>query len=464
MVNLPGELEADRVRTLAIAVQVCHPGEVGAARLPATRGADILRVSEDPVTFSSAKGGIFLSPEALGPLDVMRQMSIFKDGAEHDRHRGIVAKSFLPRTMLVLDDVIREAVNKALDEVLVGGPDGECDLVRDIAMPVPVTVIGKMLGAREEDAPQLQAWTEEIEQGMTNGESAVSTFEAMGGYFLANMNNDLIRGMECLAKSIGQAEVDGHKLSEVEIATYFGMLLYAGNEPTRSVISAGLLALIEHPDQMELLRTQPALLKPGKSGHPPAALGEILRWTAPVVYFARTATQNVSLGGQQIRAGDRVVMWYPAATRDPDMIADPDVFDVTRAGNEVYTLCYGGAGPHHCQGWFLANRMVWLTMQETVKRLGDIELAGEVTRVRSTFANSLTSLPVRFRPAVPPRPALAQPGHYAPVASPEPVPAAAARPTSHAPKGDASGTPRAASSAPKEAQKPGLFKRLFGGK
>src|SRR5207245_1851430 len=137
--------------------------------------------------------------------------------------------------------------------------------------------IGKMLGAPEEDAPQLQAWTEEIQKGMTHGQSAVHTFEAMGAYFLSHMNNELIRGMECLAKSVGQGEIDGQKLSEVEIATYFGMLLYAGNEPTRSAISTGLLALIEHPDQMELLRTQPTLLKPAKSGHPPAALGEILR-------------------------------------------------------------------------------------------------------------------------------------------------------------------------------------------
>jgi cytochrome P450 len=427
-----------------------------------TRGADILRVSEDPVTFSSAQGGIFLSPEALGPLDVMRQMSIFKDGAEHARYRGIVAKAFLPRSMLVLDDVIREAVNKALDEVLAGGPEGECDLVRDVAMPVPVTVIGKMLGAHEEDTPQLQEWTERIEQGMTDGESVVDTFEAMGGYFLANMNNELIRGMECLAKSIGQSEVDGQKLSDVEIATYFGMLLYAGNEPTRSAISAGLLALIENPDQMELLRTRPALLKPGKSGHPPAALGEILRWTSSVGYFARTATQDVSLGGQQIKAGDRVVMWYQAASRDPDMIAEPDVFDVTRGANDVFQLSYGGGGPHHCQGWFLANRMVWLTIQETVKRLGDIELAGEVTRVRSAFANSLTSLPVRFRPAVEPRPPVAQPRSYAPVAPPEPV-SAPALPTAHEAR-SRTAAQSGESLAPKEAKKPGFFARLFGGK
>jgi cytochrome P450 len=268
--------------------------------------------------------------------------------------------------------------------------------------------------------------------------------------------------MECLAKSIGQSEVDGQKLSDVEIATYFGMLLYAGNEPTRSVISAGLLALMKHPDQMELLRTQPALLRPGKSGHPPAALGEILRWASSVGYFARTATQNVSLGGQQIKAGDRVVMWYPAASRDPDMIAEPDVFDVTRSASEVFKLSFGGAGPHHCQGWFLANRMVWLTIQETLKRLGDIELAGAVTRVQSAFANSLTSLPVRFRPAVEPRPEVAQPRSYAPVAPPEPEPVPEDRPTARATS--PASPARAAKSSASTDEKPGFFKRLFGGK
>ena len=427
-----------------------------------TRGADITQVSQDAKTFSSARGGIFLSPNALAPLEFARNFSIFKDPPEHSLYRGIVAKAFLPRAMGLIDEVIRTAANRALDKVLANGTTGECDLVRDIAVPVPVIVIGEMLGSPPENMDRLLGWTEEIERGITYGEDVSATFQEMAGYFIGLVNNQLIHGVESLARSISEAEIDGRRLTEEEIAVYFGMLLYAGNEPTRGAIAAGLQALVEHPEQMELVRNHPPLLKPSKSGLPPSALAEILRWTAPIGYFARTATQDVTVGGTAIKAGDRLVMWYPSANRDPDVVHDPDTFDVARDLNDLRHFSYGGGGPHECQGAFLSNKMLSITLQETIKRLGDIELAGEVGRVRSAFANTLTSLPVTFRPATEPRPAEHERQVRAgrPDRAPTPSQAPGPGPTATAP------APRHSASASSKAEtgrRPGLLKRLFGG-
>ena len=439
-----------------------NPSAEGNGFWSLTRAADIAAVSEDSQTFSSARGGIFLSPDALAPLEFARNFPIYKDPPEHGTYRDIVAQAFSPRAMKLLDQDVRQCTTEAITTVLAGGSTGQCDLVTDIAAPIPVNVIGRMMGAPDEHADTLQTWTQHIEEGMTYGRDVTPTFQEMADYCMGLVNKSRTPGVENLCKSIRQAEIEGRTLTDEEIAVYLGMLLYAGNEPTRSAIAAGLLALIEHPDQMELLRQQPGLLKPLRSGEPPGALAEILRWTSPIGYFARTATTDTTIGGVAIKQGDRVVMWYHSANRDPDATANPDTFDVTRNVTEFRQFSFGGGGAHHCQGDFLASKMVCIALQETIKRLGDLEIAGELTQVRSAFAHSLTSLPVSFRPATEPRPTPAAPQSHgaAPLAgttaahAPTPTPAAAP---------PAEPEPAAAQPATHHTSaKPGLFKRLFG--
>jgi cytochrome P450 len=370
-----------------------NPSADGPGFWSLTRGADISEVSADPARFSSARGGIFLSPDALAPLDYARHFPIFKDPPDHTRYQQVVAKTFLPRTLVLVDEVIQDSVNSVLDKVVA---QGECDLVRDVAVPIPLLVIGRLLGSSDDDLDQLLAWTDDIERGITYGEDVTPTFKQMAGHFLGLVNNQLVRGVESLAKSIAEAQVDGKQLSEEEIAVYFGMLLYAGNGPTRAAISSGTHALMEHPEQFEKVRAMPSLLRCTKSGLETAALAEILRWSTPVNYFARTATTNTTLGGVDIKADDRVIMWYSSASRDPDVVDDPDTFDISRPVRDLRHFAFGGGGPHHCHAAFLAIKTLSVVLPQLIKRLPDIRIAGEPSWVKSAFINSLATLPVSF--------------------------------------------------------------------
>jgi cytochrome P450 len=372
-----------------------NPSADGVEFWSLTRGAEVSAVSADPTTFSSFRGGIFLRPDALAPLEFARNLPIVKDPPEHTRYRGIVNAVFLPRALDLLDEVIHHTVRRVLDKVI---HKGECDLLTEVALPIPLLVIGTLLGSPDEDMGQLLAWTDEIERGMTYSLDVTPTIKQMAAHFVSLAHNQLIDGLDSFAKSLSEAEVDGKHLTEEEIGVYFAMLLYAGNGPTRSAIASGMLALMEHPDQLAAVRARPSLLRCTKSGLQTAALAEILRWSSPVNYFARTATTNTTLGGVDIEADDRIVMWYTSANRDPDVVADPDTFNIGRSVRDIRHYAFGGGGPHHCHGSFLAIKTLSVALPQIISRLLDIQIAGPISRVKSTFINSLASLPVSFTP------------------------------------------------------------------
>jgi cytochrome P450 len=361
-----------------------------------TRGSEIREVSTNPGTFSCARGGIFLRPDALGPLEFMRNLAIAKDPPEHTRFREIVSKVFRARTLVLIDEHIKHSVANALERI---AERGSCDLVKDIAEPIPLRVIGRMIGAPDEDMGQLLAWTEEIEIGIAHSQDVSATFAKMATHLLGTVDNQVIRGVDSLASSLAEAEVDGQRLTADEIALYFGLLLYAGNGPTRNAISAGMLALMEHPDQLQGLRANPILLRCTRSGLPTAALSEIFRWSSSVNYLARTATRDTALAGVDIKADDRVVMWYASANRDSEVLPRADVFDITRPVREITHFAFGGGGPHFCQAEFLATKMLSVALPEIIRRMPGIAPAGGVTRARTAFANQLVSFPVTFSPA-----------------------------------------------------------------
>lgn len=360
-----------------------------------TRAADITEVSEDPARFSSAGGGIFLRPETMSRLDLLRRFVIFKDPPEHTQHRAIIGTAFRPRTMIMLDELIRDIAVGVLDPVI---ERGECDLVHDVAAPIATTVISRLLGAPDADVPRMLAWADTLEQGVTGSAEVAETLEEMSAHFLELVDNQVVRGVDSLAKSIAEAEIDGQRLSEEDIAAYYCLLLFVGSNPLRSAISGGMLALMEHPDQLALLREDPLKLRYTKSGIPTTASDEILRWTTPLNCLARTATGATTIGGVDVKAGDRLILWYASASRDGERHADADTFDVTRPAPDPVQYAFGGGGPHRCQGANLANRVLSVALQEILGRLPGIERAGDITRVRSPFINSLVTLPVRFTP------------------------------------------------------------------
>jgi cytochrome P450 len=185
-----------------------------------------------------------------------------------------------------------------------------------------------------------------------------------------------------------QAEVDGERLSDREFENMFFLFTVAGNDTTHSAIPGGMLALIEHPDQRDRLLKDPGLL--------PGAVEEMLRYAPPVIHFRRTATRDTELRGQHVRAGEKVVVFYPSANRDEDVFDEPDRFDITRRpAGDLMTF---GAGPHFCLGNYLARLQMRVTFQEVLRRLPDMEPAGPVQRLQSNFINGIKHMPVRFTP------------------------------------------------------------------
>jgi cholest-4-en-3-one 26-monooxygenase len=182
------------------------------------------------------------------------------------------------------------------------------------------------------------------------------------------------------------ADVDGESLTEADFDGFFILLSVAGNETTRNLISGAMLALIEHPDQRQRLIDDPSLM--------PVAVEEFLRWVSPLIYFRRTAMQDTVMGGQQIKAGDKVVMYYPSGNRDEAVFESGGTFDVGRAVNPH--MAFGGSGPHFCLGASLARLEIRIMFEELLTRLPDIELAGPVQRLRSNFINGIKHMPVRF--------------------------------------------------------------------
>lgn len=358
-----------------------------------TRGRDIERVSNDPATFSSSAGGIFLRPDTLGPLEFVRQLAISMDPPQHTRFRDIVALLLRARTLAFMEDIIDGCVAETLERA---AANGSCDLVRDVAEPIPLRVIGRMLGAAENDMDTLLRWTTEIERGIADSGDVVDTVKQMTEYLRGLVGGHITSQVDTLAQLLLDAEIEGGPLNEQELGLYFGLLLYAGNGPTRNAVSAGILALLEHPDQLRLLRDGPQLMQSTRSGRPTTALQEILRWTTPVNYLARTATTDVDLHGVTVRAGDRVVMWYASASRDPEYVPGGDVFDVGRNLDANGHFAFGGGGPHHCQGGFLAVKMISAIIPAVLARMPDLALDGPPVRADTMFANQVSSMPVTF--------------------------------------------------------------------
>jgi cytochrome P450 len=362
-----------------------------------TRGRDITRISADPGTYSPARGGIFLRPNTLIPLEMgRRDFMLWKDPPEHSKYRAVISRFCLPRTLILVDEVIDDIVTQTLEKV---SGRGACDVVSDIATPVVATVIARLLGAPDEDIERLNGWTRDIERGITHDLDMTASVEELGIYCSKLVGSQVVRGVDTLAHTLAQPDADGNQLNQSEIAGFFAMLLFVGNDHPRNAISSSVLALLRHPDQLEKLRAEPARLRPMKSGLPPVALQELLRWSTPVNYLARTATTDTTVAGQQIKAGERVVMWYASASRDAEAITDAGRLDVTRAPSDPPHYAFGGGGEYYCQGAALTYRILSVTLREILRRMPGLALAGPVAYEPSAFVTALTSLPVRFHRA-----------------------------------------------------------------
>ncbi|MGZ4729192.1 MAG: cytochrome P450 [Acidimicrobiales bacterium] len=367
-----------------------HPEPNDTGFWAVTRHEDVVAVSRDPETYSSEIGSPFVSTQDNEALAQIRLSIIGMDGAKHHRYRRLVSKGFTPRVIARLEEQIVERAAAIMDDVC---ERGECEFVEEVAAKLPLQMICDMIGLPESDWDRMFHLSNMLvgfddPDFVATPEDTLNASMEIYAYCDAIANDRRQNPQDDLMTALVQAEIDGDRLDDLELNLFFVTLVVAGNETTRNLITHGTLALIEHPEQAKLLRTEPE--------HYPTAVDEMLRWGSSIHNFRRTATKDTMLGGQQIKAGDKVVIYYLAANYDPDMFDDPHTFDVTRSPNDH--VAFGGGGIHYCLGANLARSEIKAMIREVVERMPDLELAGDVRRLRSDFINGIKSMPVRFTP------------------------------------------------------------------
>jgi cholest-4-en-3-one 26-monooxygenase len=349
---------------------------------------DVVTVNRDNATFSSSEKLVFMWDPDEANLEHQRLLMLNMDPPLHTRYRRLINKGFTPRMVSELESTMRKRTLDIVDRV---ADRGECDFVVDVASELPLQVIADLMGVPQDDRHKLFDWSnqmigaEDPEYGITE---EITQDASMQLYAFANTLAAQRRAdpKDDLISVLTQSEVDGEMLSEIELDLFFLLLTVAGNETTRNLISHGMVALLEHPEELEKVRANRALL--------PGAVEEMLRWASPVMHFRRTATRDVELSGQKIKAGDKVVIWYISANRDEKAFKDPFTFDVERSPNEH--VAFGGGGPHFCLGANLARMEIQVMFDVVLDRLDDIEMTAPPARLRSNFINGLKHVPLTF--------------------------------------------------------------------
>ena len=351
--------------------------------------AAVKQASVDTESFSNAGG---IRPQ-FPPLPMM----IDFDAPEHVRRRRLVSEGFTPKRVRALEDKLRSVCDSLIDQVCA---DGHCDFVRDIAAPLPIIMIGDMLGVAPEDRADLLRWSDDMLKGQGAPdpsllENAATAFVEYSAYIhpvfderRASQNTDDLVGVLC------HAAIDGDSLDDDSLVHETLLILIGGDETTRHVISGGVEELLAHPEQVARLSADPAGLMPG-------AVEEMLRWVSPIKNMARTATHDVELAGARIRAGQEVLLLYPSANRDEAVFENADTFDIARQPNPHIAF---GFGAHFCLGNQLARLELRVMVERVLARMPGLRLAVEradLPRRPANFISGLEAMPVEFTPSAP---------------------------------------------------------------
>jgi cytochrome P450 len=380
--------------------------ESGSGFWAITKFVDITTVSRAPRVFSSAAGFVGLEDLEPDAMEARRSM-IETDPPEHTRLRRLVSPMFTPQAIAEYRAHACAIAGRLLDAAIARGA---FDWATDVCEPMPIRVFLKIMGIDESDAdflartanqlitindpevaPSAESYARIRERGLEprllpfRSPAALELFD----YGRRAGDDRRARPRADLLTRLVEAEWEGDKLSDSEFVNFFQLLIFAGNETTRTSLQQGMLALINHASQLELLREQPDRI--------PQAVEEILRWATPIYYFRRTALEDTEIRGTPVARGDKVVMYYISGNFDDDVFTSPYEFDVTRESSGHLT--FGGGGPHFCLGSWLARMQVGVMLEEFLARNIRLELSGEPRRLRSNFANGLKSLPVRVVPA-----------------------------------------------------------------
>ncbi len=345
--------------------------------------ADISYISKNPQLFSSAKGGINIPDAEPEDLEIARLIMINMDPPQHGRFRKLVSTGFTPKMTARLEDAIRAAVTLILDRV---ARESEVDFVASIASQLPLYLIADLIGWPEADRDKMFDWSDRVSRIDYDPEDArIAAFEFWDYCTtLIESIEDPKNGNDDLLHTLLLAEIDGEALSPLEIVNFLLLLAIGGNETTRNCISGGFLALHQNPKELELLLQTP-------EAHLDNAVEEMLRWTSPIIAFRRTATEDVTLRGANIRSGDKVVLYYASGNRDEEIFQQSQHFEITRSPNPHLSF---GVGQHFCLGSTLARMEIKLLFEGLLKRFPKMRPIGEVERLNSNYVNGVVSFKV----------------------------------------------------------------------
>ena len=380
----------------------------GAGFWAVTRYDDIWTVDRDSDTFTSEK---FVNLEDVDDdLRDFRRSLLETDGTRHQALRRLIQREFTPRNLMKnYESFLRELTKSTVDRALAAAAenDGEIDFVKMISADFPIQVLARLLDVPAEHTGQLIAWGNEMVANTDPEYAKIRLDDPASEQYrhlpfrsptvqeVWDYGNDLKEkrvggeGTDLVSILANRMPEDQVPLSQQDFNNYFSLLVIAGNETTRHAISQSMLGLIEQPEQMRLLQQKPELLT--------GATEELLRWATPVYHFRRTATRDVELGGKQIKEGDKVVMWFASGNRDDSVFENPYSIDVTRTN--VDHMTFGKGSPHLCLGNALARLEIRLMFEELLPRISDIQVAGEVKRIRSNFVNGIKKFPVKITAA-----------------------------------------------------------------
>ena len=351
-----------------------------------TRYEDVAFVSKHPEIFSSAGGSSSLNELRPRERRMAREQLIQMDPPGHTELRNLMNVEFKRRVVRETEAHMRTIVCETLDRL---ESRSECDFVDGVSAPISLRVLTNFLGVPDEYTARFYRWTNTT---MRFGEpGAFNLLRARFALLQIFVQSALLarerrkRPTPDVFSSLVNGEFRGAPLTRMMTQVNFFLLIIAGNETTRNALSGGIQALCEHPEQFDRLRRAPSLL--------PQAIEEILRWISPVMQFRRTAMRDTKIGDQEIRKGEKVVMYYGAANRDPSVFEDPEVFDITRKPNPHLAF---GIGTHFCMGSHIARLEMRVTLEEFLRRFPNVSLAGTPERLESNFISSIKRLPIRL--------------------------------------------------------------------
>lgn len=359
-----------------------------------TKYEDIVHVGRNPELFISGPRIVIptrpVTEQNFEPPKTLIQL----DPPKHGKYRKLIMKRFTPRALRRIHGDIERIAKKIVDDLLAEGDEGECDFVEKVSAPLPIAVIAWLLGVPEADWNKLFDWTNrmigaedpDFQTADSSDETARAAMMELFDYFTHLVEEKKRNPADDLVTLFAHAEVDGEPLPWIDVLSWCLIIVVAGNETTRNATTGGMLTLIEHQDQLRRIQQDPSLLKSG--------IEEILRWTSPIIHFARTATRDTEIRGVKIREGDRLALFYPSANRDEEVFEDPFVFRVDRSPNHHLAF---GVGEHYCAGAHVARLELEMAYKHLLPRLKEVELAGEPVRLRSNLVGGLKHLPIRYK-------------------------------------------------------------------